>query len=206
MMNYILMADIIESSGKPGKKVMPEFKAIVEKANKAFSKEILSPLTITLGDEFQGVMRSLKGSLATVFFLEEEIIKSDLIFDLRYVVNYGAIETDLNPERSHEMLGPGLSQARKLLEEIKHEGKKMLVNGLGRKDRKLNLAFELYQSLKEEWSKKDVMEIGRFIELKDYKLVAKAVKKDASSVWRKEKTLRIKDYFRIKELISSLAV
>lgn len=206
MMNFVLMADIQGSSEKSGKELMFGFKKIVEKANSNFSNEILSPLTITLGDEFQGVMRSLKGSLETIFFLEEEIVKSNSIFDLRYVLNYGAIETDLNPERSYEMLGPGLSHARQLLEEIKGDHRKILVNGLGeKKDRELNLVFELYQTLKETWPQKDIREIGKFIELKDYKQVAKAMGKDVSSAWRKEKTLRIKDYFRIKELIISLA-
>src|SRR5690606_12481836 len=163
MMNFVLMADIQGSSGKSGKEVMFGFKKIVEKANHSFSNEIQSPLTITLGDEFQGVMRSLKGSLETIFFLEEEIIKSNSIFDLRYVLNYGIIETDLNPERSYEMLGPGLSHARPLLEKIKGDNRKILVNGLGKKkDLEFNLVFELYQTLKEGWPGKDIREVGKF--------------------------------------------
>lgn len=204
-MRYILMADIIQSSGKPGQQVMQDFKKLVQKANAAHASAMLSPLTITLGDEFQGVITSLPEAVNIIFFLEEEMIKSNIAFELRYVLNYGEIETPLNPERAHEMLGPGLAEARKRLEKVKGEGKKIVMHGLGaRKDKELNLVFELYQSLREGWPEKDITEIGKFMELKDYKLVAPAIKRDVSSVWRKEKTLRMRDYFRIRELVNIL--
>lgn len=44
---------------------------MVTSANKTFHNELLSPLTITLGDEFQGLSASLSDSMDILLFLEE---------------------------------------------------------------------------------------------------------------------------------------
>lgn len=200
------MADIVKSSAKPGKSVMREFKKLVETTNAQFKQQLLSPLTITLGDEFQGVVNALPHAIEIIFFLDEKILSEGYKLELRYVINYGKIDTAINPERAYEMLGSGLTHARELLERSKEKKIKVQLDGLKeRKNRELNLAFSLYQSIVEDWPLKDHKAVSKFIELKDYKLVAKSMKKDISTAWRKERTLKMKAYFDVKSLITSMA-
>jgi len=205
-MENILMADIVKSSSKPGDKVMEEFRGLVKSANKRFKNQIASPLTITLGDEFQGVVKQLNSAVQIVFFLNEQILENEHGFALRYVINYGRIDTEVNPERAHEMLGEGLTKARALLESAKQNKVMVYVCGLEEKQqRELNLAFALYQAIVEDWPEKDYKAVSSFINLRDYKQVAKELNRDISSAWRKEKTLKMKAYFDAKQLITSLA-
>ncbi len=200
-MEYVLMADIIDSSSKNGMEVMDFFKDLVNKTNKKFKDKIISPLTITLGDEFQGIVSDLKSVLEIIFYMEECLVSSSGFIQLRYVMNYGEIESKINRKSSHEMLGDGLSKARKILNDLKKSKLKYAFSGLGEKsDKELNLVFSLIQTLYEDWPDKDLEVVSEFIRHKDYKIVADKIKKDSSSTWRKERTLRMKDYFNLKEL------
>ena len=96
-MDYlVLMADVIGSRKKESTELISEFKRIVNYINDKWSKEILSPLTITLGDEFQGVINTTENSIKVIFDIEEEIIKNNQDLKLRYVVNKGKIDTPIN--------------------------------------------------------------------------------------------------------------
>ena len=90
--NYILMGDVISSSEKDSMSLIDAFQTEVKRINDNlhYKKLIKSPLTITLGDEFQGVIKSLKASLSIIFALDLEFLQYD--FDLRYALHYGEIE------------------------------------------------------------------------------------------------------------------
>ena len=53
----ILMADVIGSRGADQAELMLAFKKVVDQANGTL--DFVSPLTITLGDEFQGVVNTV---------------------------------------------------------------------------------------------------------------------------------------------------
>lgn len=200
------MADIIGSSKKPGDKLMDHFKKLIEKTNKEFKARILSPLTITLGDEFQGVMDSLKSSLELIFYLEEGIIEHQHGFKLRYVINYGEIETSINKNIAYEMLGDGLTHARKKLNNSKSENSQRIhVSVSNKKSEMLNKAFYIYQSVLDDWKTKDYIDIHAFLKNKDYKKVADIINKNRSTTWRRQKTLKINEYFAVKDLITLIA-
>ena len=58
---YIVMADVIRSRSYDGGDLMREFGRIVKECNVTHTGALLSPYTITLGDEFQGVAGTLAG-------------------------------------------------------------------------------------------------------------------------------------------------
>jgi len=103
--HYILMGDVIDSSSKQGAMLMENFKSIIEVVNKKFKKAIISPLTITLGDEFQGVIKDLHATIDILFYLDRCILSSEVFYNMRYAINYGAIDTPLNKKNAYEMLG-----------------------------------------------------------------------------------------------------
>lgn len=120
--HMILMADIISSSSKPGASLMERFKAMAKAVNARRAAEILSPVSITLGDEFQAICRDLHAAIQVILEFEEQILRTNARFRMRYVLHEGRIDTPINPQTSYEMLGPGLTRAREILN-TKRRGK-----------------------------------------------------------------------------------
>ena len=203
----ILMADIIESSEKESKKLMNALKRIVVETNGSFSdKEILSPLTITLGDEFQGVLASVEVACKVVFFMEERMLTNKTDFRLRYVIHEGKIDTAINKVRAHEMLGSGLTQARKLMGTLKSSKERFLIDISDKaKSEKLVLSFKVYEGLVDRWTEASREVVHNFLIEDDYKILSKKLKKDPSSVWRRRHSLMIDEYKSMKQLIFNLA-
>ena len=204
---YILMADIVNSGGQNAVSLMEDFKYLVNLVNTAYRELILSPLTITLGDEFQGVLHSLKNAVEVIVAMEECIVSENMGFKLRYVLNYGEIETPINLERSYGMLGNGLTTARELLGELKEDKDKRFLIKMEENQllvKQLNLAFLQYQYFVDEWKAKDYNIITEFLLNKDYKEVAQLFDKNPSSMWRKKRSLNIEVYLSSKELVSLL--
>jgi hypothetical protein len=68
---FILMGDVVSSSGYEAKLLHKELKALIQSCNEELRADKLSPYTITLGDEFQGIATSLEASIKTLFFIEK---------------------------------------------------------------------------------------------------------------------------------------
>ncbi|WP_051052995.1 SatD family protein [Fulvivirga imtechensis] len=205
MKHCIIMADIIGSSQQQGKLLMTHFKSVVNGVNTALKDKIRSPLTITLGDEFQGVVKDLDAAVEVIFWIDELMLSADPAYKLRFVVNYGAIDTAINEEVAYEMLGEGLTRARHLLGAMKSEDTEILINGIDDKDDILNMAFKLYRSFYNDWLEKDRPVASTFLKIEDYKEVARIYKKDISTMWRREKSLKIDEFRTSRDLIRRLA-
>lgn len=199
----ILMADIQDSGLKNSINIMNFFKRIVDDSNVIFKKYIDSPLTITLGDEFQGVVKSVPNAIRIIYYIEEFIVKNNIDFKLRYVINDGKIDTEINPIRSYEMLGQGLTDARHQLNELKKTKSRFFIS-LSNKSKSeiINESFIVYQAIIDSWNiVKDHQLLSKFIDLEDYKKVALAINKDKSQIWKRNKNLNIDSYFAIKRVI-----
>ncbi|SPE36659.1 conserved hypothetical protein [Candidatus Sulfopaludibacter sp. SbA3] len=203
---WILMADIIRSRNAPPQHLMRGFRSLVNEANRTFASHILSPLTITLGDEFQGVLRSFHAGLDILIWFEERTLATGFPCRLRYVFHRGKIETPINRRQAYGMLGAGLTAARASLENLKKGNARFLVQtGGGPEDQAINLAFALLQATRDFWKSKDYPLIALFLKFRDYKAVALKWKRHPSSVFRRQRSLRIDEYFHVKALIECLA-
>ncbi len=205
--HWIIMADIIDSGLMDGVLLQSQFKECVEKANEKFAKKILSTLTITLGDEFQGIIKSLADGINIVLFMEEYALKQGYDFRLRYVINYGKIDTPINAEIAYGMLGEGLSTAREQLNSLKKtELRFWFHTHIKAKTEALIHAFTLYDAIVSKWtSPADKQLASAFIKDNDYKIVAEKLEKDRSQIWRRKNSLEISSYFAIKNLINYIA-
>lgn len=202
----ILMADIRNSSGHNARKLSQAFSRLVHEANSRFRSRLLSPLTITLGDEFQGIPDSFFTGIELILFLEEQILHQGLNIQLRYVLMRGKIETPLNKKIAHGMIGPGLSSARAHLEALKEQPDRFLVqSGKSDRDHALNQALHIYQGITDSWKIKDHPLISTFLRLGDYKAVARKLQLNPSTTWRRRKTLRLSWYTATRDLILFLA-
>jgi hypothetical protein len=200
----ILMADIIGSTQQKSKSLMVDFKESVAYVNRSNKRHILSPLTITLGDEFQGVVKDVQAAFKVLFDLEVVVMSLKRSFKLRYVIQEGKIETKLNRTRAHEMLGPGLTVARRQLNAMKSSKTRFKI---ALKDpvlsTQLSLVMNSYQGITDQWTPAQQKVVVAFLEEQlDYRKVAEKLKKDPTSMWRRKKTLLIEEVDSLKKLIS----
>jgi DNA-binding phage protein len=86
------------------------FNQVVAQANQRFAESIASPLTITLGDEFQGLSTSLRRGVELNHFVRMSLLLEGV--STRLVLGIGAIDTAVNPKNAWNMMGEGLSKAR----------------------------------------------------------------------------------------------
>lgn len=200
--HYIVMADVVRSTSYDGNELMREFRRIVEECNHAGKDTLLSPFTITLGDEFQGVAASLKAAVDAILFLEDRILTVRPTFSLRYVLVYGTIDTPINPAIAHGMVGSGLASAREMLT-MKRRGRPRFQVDLGVNSYtgELRMVFRLLELLSAQWNEKDYLLVREMLWNSDDKIVGIQFGKTASQIWKRRKTLQIEEYTIAKELL-----
>ena len=185
---------------------MAHFKTIVKQVDTESRKKLLSPITITLGDEFQSVVSDLSSALQIIISLEEIIIKEEVDFKLRYVLVEGEVSTPINPNIGHEMMGSGLTDARETLSELKNTRSRLLVKIKNEaRSAAINNAFVGFQDIIDDWKlKKDYYIVSKFLEFGDYKLVANELNKERSLMWKRERSLKIEVYLALKKVLNYL--
>lgn len=204
-MNYqIIMADMVKSREKSASFMEP-FNALVDEANREFKGDMLSPLTITLGDEFQGVVRHTPAAFFLLFYLNEKIIEKEYDFQLRFSLVYGAIDTPINQEVAYNMYGAGLTRARESLQTIKETGESCYIRVNPKVDEMLRLSMRLYFSITAGWKRSDFQKITAFLQHDDYKVLKElGLYRTTSGAWKKRKSLQIDEYNTVKQLVTEI--
>jgi hypothetical protein len=200
--HYILMADVIRSREQRSDGIAEGLHAITSHINKRFKARIISPLTVTLGDEFQAILADHSICLEILIEIEEKLIQQGLDFKLRYVLLYGQVDTPVNKKIAHGMLGEGLTTARELLGSAKKTEDRFHILAFEEKE-KINRMFVLFQSFIDQWATRDYPLIHNFLLLDDYKKVAQSHGKTWSQMWKRKKSLRIREYKIVRELIKT---
>lgn len=107
----VLMGDLVASERAQSlKTVHRAFNEAIDFANDRYGADIESPLTITLGDEFQGLTRSLTRAWEIASTLRLRMLAASL--SCRFVIGTARIETPINPREAWNMMGRGLAEAR----------------------------------------------------------------------------------------------
>jgi len=201
------MGDVVSSETYNQKLLQKKFAGVIAQLNKKHSRKILSPLTITLGDEFQGIVKDLASGIEIILDAQNICIHEKAGFQIRFVLNYGIIETPINNEIAYGMLGRGLSDTREMINSLKkRQVRYMISTGDLKMEMAFLNAFILYQTIVDQWdSPKDLALVSEFIKHKDYKTVAEKLNHTASMTWKREKSLMIKEFFAIEKLINFIA-
>ena len=194
------MGDIIGSREGDQTLLQENFARLIQKVNQDYSTSFESPLTITLGDEFQGIVTSAKEAAEVVIALEEYRWDLDVEILIRYSLGFGEISTPINPTIAYGMLGPGLSEVREALVEMKQEEDRMVISGTIAKKTQMALAMNILLEMQEEWKWKDRQIISGYFHCRDYKKVAEILAKDVSLIWRRFKSLGLESYRKRKKL------
>jgi len=110
--HVVVMGDIIESQKALSVSMLHlDLNDAVDRANSEFA--LASPLTITLGDEFQGLCGSLSDGLTIVRWMRSTLLHQGV--RCRFVLGLVQIETAVNDKIAWNMMGPGLAEARERL-------------------------------------------------------------------------------------------
>ena len=127
-MNYLALIGDICGSRKVGERAQLQetLRCVLDQLNAAHGEGLVSPFTITLGDEFQAVL-----STATPVWEMIAAIQSELFpVRVRFGLGLGEIETAINREAALGMDGPAFHLAREAMDVLKTEAGLYRVEGL----------------------------------------------------------------------------
>ncbi|EGJ26456.1 SatD family protein [Streptococcus porcinus] len=115
MVYLALIGDIIQSKQLSQRSEAQErLKTCLKRLNELFKPYIISNFSLTLGDEFQGLMKID----APIFYLIDLINDEMRDIPMRYGIGVGEILTDINPEISIGADGPAYWYAREAIKFI----------------------------------------------------------------------------------------
>lgn len=128
--------------------------------NEKYNRHLASKFTITLGDEFQGLLTAGDNLIEIITYIKKEIYP----VKVRFGIGIGAITTKINPEVSLGADGPCYHKARAAIEALKSkESKNKLApvdiqikiaeNNEGQ-ELSLNTIFTLLYNLETKWTEK----------------------------------------------------
>lgn len=110
-----IIGDIVDSRQiKDRKKIQQKFKKVLEDINKKYIEDIASKFTITLGDEFQGLLKNRSNIMNIICEIEMAMAPTKL----RFGVGIGDINTEINLDYSSEIDGPAYHRARRMIKEV----------------------------------------------------------------------------------------
>lgn len=142
------------------KEVQVHLQEILDRLNEKYKDHIVSKFLITLGDEFQGLLRSGEHILDMVNEIRMEMYP----VRLRFGIGFGQITTDIKSEMALGADGPGYYRAREAVELLKEREKKNrpvlaeLCLRLDEKDQEkevlLNTVFDLMYVVESGWTER----------------------------------------------------
>jgi hypothetical protein len=105
---------------------------------------------------------------------------------------------------AYERLGFNLIDARERLQSIKKTDSRFLIATSNEKaSLYLNNLFLIYEDYLDSWKKGDFEYVKAFLNHLTYKEVAALFNINISSGWRRERALKMKQYYTVKEMILS---
>ncbi len=200
--DYHILAGYVKAQNLDAEQLKQQFRNLIATCNQRFKTRILSKFSISPGSEFIGVTDSQKTLLETIFYLEEEALNRQLKFTIKYVGLEGKIETSVNQESVHEMIGEGLTDARALLDRKSRGKPRIQVHFRNTAATEyIKQLLIVLSSIKSRWNTKDGQLIVELINHSSDAIVGDIFKKTRSQIWKRRKSLQVQEYCIIKQLI-----
>jgi hypothetical protein len=148
----VVIGDIVESKDlKPAlrKQTQNYLEDVFEQLNRQ-SEHLLSPYTITLGDEFQAVYRLADHLFHDIWAFTAQIHP----VRVRVAISVGEITTEINREQSLGMDGPAFHAARDRIDEMKADDILLSLTTEDKSfDRLVNSSFRILAGNLQTWNK-----------------------------------------------------
>ncbi len=145
-----LTCDLVDSKEQPDRaELQLRLEAALRDANAAFAGELAVPLSITLGDEWQGLLRSVEAALRLDFALRRALHP----VRLRSGLGAGALTSELR-ERTALMDGPCFHRSRAALQQAgrRRGAASVLDSGRPALDAWVNAGEALLHAVMEGWT------------------------------------------------------
>lgn len=212
-MNYFaLIGDIIDSKKISNRyQVQKTLESCLSELNTEFQDVLVSKLSITLGDEFQGLL-TLD---APLFQIIDRINLAMQPYQVRFGLGLGKILTDINPEQSIGADGPAYWHARKAINYIhqKNDYGNTQIAVYFEDDSKVNVINTLIASseaIKSDWRAsqevilQELLKLGIYDEHFDQQILAKQLELTTSALSKRLKSSNIKVYLRTRNCALTL--
>jgi hypothetical protein len=208
--NYTaIIGDIIDSrKSEYRKEVQKKLKTVLEEINETYFDYIASKFMITLGDEFQGLLKDRRMIIKIISDIEIKMYP----IQIRFGVGIGAINTDINFNNSIEIDGPAYNRARKMINILNNKKKQyegsyaniMICSGDENEeiDYLINSILSLCGALKENWTDRQVEIISAYVKCnQNQHKTSKKLNIGQSSV---SKALKNSNYFTYRTAIEKV--
>lgn len=168
MMYCAVIGDIVDSRNLPNRSVIQDnLKSVLAAVNEKYEEHVASSFTITLGDEFQGLLFGA----AHAFDIAEYIQRKMHPVRLRFGIGFDEIITGINRDISIGADGPAFYRARDMINSIKSKKNSLqsyhpeiLFQSKGCDDGLINAAAVLYRQLERNWTDKQRQYIGYYLD------------------------------------------
>lgn len=176
---YLALIGDVEASRRLERRaeLQRELARATERVNKVLGPALAAPLTLTAGDEIQGLFREPDAVVGAIVAVADAVHPARLIHGL----GLGTLETDLGPDPAL-LDGPCFHRAREALLEARGEGSWLVARGLGEAgDVVVSALFRLLGELRSGWTETQA-EYVRQARGRPQKEVAERLRKAESTV------------------------
>lgn len=146
-----------------------QLKKVLDAVNNEYEEELASRFMITIGDEFQGL---LKAGHAVIFIIDK-IEREMYPVKIRFGIGVGKMTTDINFDMPLGADGPAYYNARVMINELKASEKKKMESKVNVKvsiqdhadtSELINTIFSLLTAVKETWTPRRVEIINAYLD------------------------------------------
>lgn len=178
MSNYFVLIGDLEQSQAVKEKERAQLQqtlgSVLESLNSETNNGLISPYTITLGDEFQAVFDNADVVFTHIF----KIMAALHPVGVRFSLAVGRIDTSINTDQAIGMDGPAFHEARKGIEQLKESGD--LINiSFADEDTStqgiINNSLTLLSGQIKSWNKRRLVILYMIQEGYDYKEISEAL-------------------------------
>ncbi len=203
---YALIGDIIESRHLANRAQQQEaLSQVLDNLNDRYQAHLASRFSLTLGDEFQGLVKVG----APIFQMIDELRLALPELNLRFGLGLGEILTSINPALSLGADGPAYWRAREAIQQVhqQHHYETVhvyLVTGQEDQDTILNHSLALSEFVRSSWIQsqmetfRTILDLGYYQSRFDQKRVASALGLSSSAFAKRMKSSGIKLYLDVK--------
>ncbi len=166
-----VIGDIIKSKQLPDRnQVQHKLTDILKEINQKYADELASNFMVTLGDEFQGLLKCGKSTMSIISEIEMQMYP----VKIRFGLGVGKITTAINRDIPLGADGPAYYNARKMIDALKGSEKKLkksysnIMISIDGDESGVSILFNsilsLCSTIKQKWSKRQREIISAYIE------------------------------------------
>jgi len=145
----VIIGDIRGSRQLPRRAELQKLmEAELERINEEFRESLESGFVITLGDEFQGMLKRPEDAVAVLGALDSAFV---LEMPVRYGLGLGAVATEVR-DLAVGMDGPCFHRAREAVQRGKRDDRWATVSGFEDDDRTINALLRLVGDIRSRWT------------------------------------------------------